>query len=229
MTFTVAAPPVTSRAAARAFTDEHIVPFAEDWDQRGAIPEDLLARLSRAGLWAPFLPASLGGAGIDMVTLGEIHEEIGRGCSSVRSLLTVHTMLSWAVLRWGSPAQRQRWGADLAAGRVLGAFCLSEPGAGSDTSAITTAALPSGDGWRLDGVKTWITGGQRADLFLVFARGPAATVALLVPAAAPGVSVRPVHDMLGTRASMLAEITFRDVALGPDALLARPGSPPAWS
>jgi alkylation response protein AidB-like acyl-CoA dehydrogenase len=220
---TATAPPVTSRAAARAFTDEHIVPAAEDWDQRGAIPEDLLARIGRAGLWAPFLPASLGGAGLDMITLGEIHEEIGRGCSSVRSLLTVHTMLSWAVLRWGSPAQRQRWGADLAAGRVLGAFCLSEPGAGSDTSAITTTALPGGDGWRLDGVKTWITGGQRADLFLVFARGPASTIALLVPRAAPGVSVRPVPDLLGTRASMLAEITFRDVALGPDALLGPAG------
>src|SRR4051794_3375451 len=119
------------RAAARAFTDEHIVPFADDWDRAGAVPEELLQQIARAGLWAPFLPAELGGSGVDMGTLAAVHEEVGRGCSSVRSLLTVHTMASWALQRWGSPAQLDRWARDMAAGRVLGAFCLSEPGAGS--------------------------------------------------------------------------------------------------
>ncbi|WP_327105672.1 acyl-CoA dehydrogenase family protein [Nonomuraea glycinis] len=214
---------VTDRASARAFVDTHVVPYADVYDRAGRVPEDLLQRVAEAGLWAPFLPPGSGGAGMDLVTLGEVHEEVGRGCSSLRSLLTVHTMVSWTVQRWGTPAQRERWTPALGSGQVLGAFCLSEPGAGSDTSGITTTAAESGGGWVLNGVKTWTTGGQRADLFLVFARTAASIGAFLVPREAPGVRVRPIHDMLGTRASMLAEISFDDVVLGPDALLGPSG------
>jgi alkylation response protein AidB-like acyl-CoA dehydrogenase len=215
--------PVIDRASVRAFVDAHIVPEADAWDRAGAIPEELLDRIADAGLWAPFLPAEHGGRDLPLTTLGVVHEEVGRGCSSVRSLLTVHTMLSWALMRWGSAQQVQRWAPDLAAGRVLGAFCLSEPGAGSDAAGIATTAVPGAGGWILNGRKKWITGGQRADLFLVFARTDRSTVALLVPRDTPGVRVIPLHDMLGTRSSMLAQIDFRDVALGPDALLG-PGS-----
>src|SRR5262245_1065196 len=98
---------VTDRKSARAFVDTHIVPYADAYDRRGRVPEELLERMTAAGLWAPFLPRETGGGGMDLVTLGEVHEEVGRGCSSVRSLLTVHTMVSWAVQRWGSPAQRE--------------------------------------------------------------------------------------------------------------------------
>lgn len=226
MTDQLIAPPATrvvDRASARAFVDEFVAPGADASDRAGAIPEELLARIGDAGLWAPFLPAELGGSGTDMVTLGEIHEEVGRGCSSVRSLLTVHTMLSWALQRFGTIAQLRKWGPELTSGRVLGAFCLSEPGAGSDTAAITTNAVPRGDGWVLNGGKKWITNGQRADLYLVFARGPASTIALLVPRNTPGVGVKPIDDMLGTRASMLAEVTFDNVELDSGALLGPSG------
>ncbi|MCP3760509.1 acyl-CoA dehydrogenase family protein [Streptomyces sp. TBY4] len=214
---------VPDRASARAFVDEHILPHADAYDRQGAIPEELLERIGAAGLWAPFLPPETGGAGLDMVTLGEIHEEVGRGCSSVRSLLTVHTMLAWTLQRWGTAAQREQWGPLLASGGVLGAFCLSEPGAGSDAAGITTTAVPKGDGWVLNGVKKWTTNGQRADLFLVFAKTESSIGAFLVPRDTPGVTVRPLDDMLGTRASMLAEVTLGDVRLGPDALLGPSG------
>ncbi|MFC0541234.1 acyl-CoA dehydrogenase family protein [Kutzneria chonburiensis] len=215
--------PAIDRAFARSFVDCSVRPHADAWDRAGRIPEELLDEIAAAGLWAPFLPAALGGSGIDMVTLGEIHEEVGRGCSSVRSLLTVHTMLSWALQRFGTDAQIQQWGPELAAGRTLGAFCLSEPGAGSDTAAITTTAVPHKGGWLLNGVKKWTTNGQRADLLLVFAKRPASTIALLVPSNAPGVLVNPIDDMLGTRSSMLAEIAFSDVELGPESLLGPSG------
>jgi alkylation response protein AidB-like acyl-CoA dehydrogenase len=214
---------VTDRAAARSFVDTYIAPYAGSYDRKGCIPEELLERMAAAGLWAPFLPPEVGGAGMSMVTLGEVHEEVGRGCSSVRSLLTVHTMVSWAVQRWGSQVQRERWAPALARGDVIGAFCLSEPGAGSDTSGIASNVVESGGGWVLNGTKKWITCGQRADLYLVFARTAASIGAFLVPRSSPGVEVRPIDDILGTRASMLAEITFNDVALGPDALLGPSG------
>lgn len=211
------------RDSARAFVDRWIVPCANDWDRDGRIPEELLERLAAEGLWAPFLPTEFGGAGVDMVTLGAIHEEVGRGCSSVRSLLTVHTMASWAINRWGSAEQRERWLPRMSRGAVLGAFCLSEPGAGSDTSGIATTAVPHAGGWRISGVKRWITNGQRADLLLVFARVGTGIAAFLVPHDTPGVSVLPIDGMLGTRASMIAEISLQDVDLGPEALLGPSG------
>jgi len=224
---TTAAPPgvavVVDRESAREFVDEHITPYANDFERAGRLPEELLERMSQARLWAPFLPLELGGTALDLVTLGELHEEVGRGCSSVRSLLTVHTMLSWAVARWGTAEQRQRWGQELASGETLGAFCLSEPGAGSDATGIQTTAVRTADGWLLNGTKTWITNGQRADLYLVFARAGASIAAFLVPRALPGVGVRAIPEILGTRASMLAQVSFHDVELGPDALLGPSG------
>lgn len=217
------AAPAPDRVSTAAFVDAEIRPYADAWDRAGAIPVALQERLGETGLWAPFLPPELGGAGVSLSTLGEIHEEVGRGCSSVRSLLTVHSMLSWALMRFGTPDQIRHWGPRLATGALTGAFCLSEPGTGSDAAGITTTATPDGDGWVLDGVKTWTTGGQRAGLFLVFARGPGGTVCLLVPRATPGVSVTPIDDMLGTRSSMLATIQFDQVRLGPESTLGPTG------
>jgi alkylation response protein AidB-like acyl-CoA dehydrogenase len=215
--------PVEDRASARAFAAEHIAPYGNDFEKAGRIPEQLLERMSAAGLWAPFLPAEIGGAGLSMVTLGEIHEEVGRACSSVRSLLTVHTMLSWAVQRWGTAEQKARWLPELAAGRTLGAFCLTEPEAGSDATGIRTIAEPTSDGFLLNGGKKWITNGQRADLYLVFARLGSSIAAFLVPRDSRGVGVKPIRDIMGTRGSMLAELSFTDVQLGPEALLGPSG------
>jgi alkylation response protein AidB-like acyl-CoA dehydrogenase len=217
-------PVVRDRASARAFVDAWIAPYANDFERAGRVPEELLERMGTAGLWAPFLPPEDGGIGMTMVTLGEIHEEVGRGCSSVRSLLTVHTMLSGALQRWGSARQRDRWLKRLSRGEVLGAFCLTEPAAGSDAVGIAATAVTDGPGWRLTGVKKWITNGQRAGLFLVFARVSSGSIAaFLVPRDAPGVSVRPITEILGTRASMLAEVSFEDVRLDADALVGPSG------
>jgi alkylation response protein AidB-like acyl-CoA dehydrogenase len=214
---------VRDRAGARAFVDEHVAGYANEFERAGRVPEELIGRMAEAGLWAPFLPPEAGGTGMDMVTLGQVHEEVGRGCSSVRSLLTVHTMVSWALQRWGSAEQREQWAKRLGGGEVLGSFCLSEPEAGSDAAGIRTTARPGGGGWVLDGSKKWITGGQRAGLFLVFARTPDSIAAFLVPRETPGVRVEPIPEILGTRASMLAQVSFDEVALGPDALLGPSG------
>jgi alkylation response protein AidB-like acyl-CoA dehydrogenase len=215
--------PVVDRTSAHAFAAEHIAPYGNEFERAGRIPEQLLERMSEAGLWAPFLPPEIGGSGLSMVTLGELHEEVGRACSSVRSLLTVHTMLSWAVQRWGTGEQKARWLPELAAGRTLGAFCLTEPDAGSDATGIRTTAEPTGDGFLLNGGKKWITNGQRADLYLVFARLGSSIAAFLVPRNSPGVGVTPIRDIMGTRGSMLAELRFSDVLVGPEALLGPSG------
>ncbi|TDC63755.1 acyl-CoA dehydrogenase [Micromonospora sp. KC207] len=215
--------PALDRAAARRFAREHVAPLAARFDQAGHIAQDTLDRIGAAGLWAPFLPVEYGGRGASMLTLGHIHEEVGRACSSVRSLLTVHGMVSWAVLRFGSPQQREHWLPRLATGAVLAAFCLSEPGAGSDAAGLTAQATRGPQGWVVDGHKKWITGGQRADLFLVFARTGSGIGAFLVPRGTPGVIVTPIDGMLGTRGSMLAEVRLDGAVAGPDALVGPDG------
>jgi alkylation response protein AidB-like acyl-CoA dehydrogenase len=132
-------------------------------------------------------------------------------------------LLSWALQRWGCAEQRERWSADLAAGRVLGAFCLTEPEAGSDATGIRTNAVPNAGGYLLNGAKKWITNGQRADLYLVFARLGSSIAAFLVPRSAPGVGIRPIRDIMGTRGSMLAEVSFSDVQLDGESLLGPSG------
>jgi alkylation response protein AidB-like acyl-CoA dehydrogenase len=212
-------------AHVRAFVDAEVRPVVEGYDRAEQVPAGLLARMAELGLWAPFLPTEVGGVGMDMVTLGRVHQEVGRGCSSLRSLLTVHTMVSWSVQRWGSDEQRARLLPGLADGSTLGAFCLTEPEGGSEASVAGTTLTPAGDGWALTGRKKWITGGQLADVFLVFAGTETGMTAVLVPATAPGVRVVPISGVLGTRASMLAEIVFDAVPVAPDAVL----GPVGWA
>jgi alkylation response protein AidB-like acyl-CoA dehydrogenase len=210
---------VLDRVAARRFVTERIAPRAGEFDRTERVPPDVLAELSAAGMWGAVLPVDAGGTCVDRVTFGAIHEEVGRGCSSVRSLLTVHSMVAAAIHRWGTAGQREQWLPRLCTGEVLGAFCLTEPEAGSDTGAISTRAVRRRGRWILDGHKKWITGGQIAGLFLVFAQGESGMAAFLVPRDAAGVEVVPIHGVLGTRGSMLAEIRMSDVDAGPDALV----------
>lgn len=204
---------------ARRFTDDHILPVADRFDRDGRIPDEFLREMSRAGIWAPFLPREFGGTGLPFTELGRVHAEIGRGCSSIRSLLTVHTMAAWTINRWGTDAQRTRWLPRLASGELLAAVCITEPAAGSDTRSLTATATRRTGGWRLTATKQWITGGQRADLFLVYAHTGRGLGAFLVPRGAEGVETEPITDTLGIRSSMLANVRFKDTEIDDDALV----------
>ncbi|WP_089922842.1 acyl-CoA dehydrogenase family protein [Lentzea albida] len=208
------------------FVDQEIAPHANAFEKAERIPREVLSRVAELGLWAPFLPSESGGADMDMVSLGRVHEEVGRGCSSLRSLLTVHSMVSASVHRWGDQAQQEKWLRAFAAGEKLGAFCLTEPDhSGSDSTAEGTTAVRDQDGWILDGRKKWITGGQVADVLMVFATTDSGMSTFLVEADRPGVRVTPLPHVMGTTASMLAEIEFTGVRLEPSALL----GPPGWA
>ncbi|MEZ0069283.1 glutaryl-CoA dehydrogenase (non-decarboxylating) [Streptacidiphilus sp. MAP12-20] len=192
----------------RGFVDREVAPLADRHDREQRVDRELVDLLAKEGMLASQIPAELGGRGLDAVSYALLHEEMGRGCSSVRSLLTVHDMVTETVRRFGGPQLRQRWLPQLLSGQALGSFALTEPDTGSDAAALTTRAepAPDGDGFHLTGVKRWITFGQLADVFLVFARTPRGVSAFLVERDRPGIVVRPVPDMLGTRGSMLAEV-----------------------
>ena len=221
MTATISASPakVVDRASAHAFVNRYIRLDADEFDRAERVSAECMEYAAQAGLWGALVPPEFGGLGLDMLALGAIHEEVGRGCSSVRSLLTVHHMVSWAISRWGTPEQRQRWLPAMAAGDVLGAFCVTEPGGGGAMAQVKSTARRDGDSWVIDGQKRWITGGVGAGLLLVFAVAGDNVLPFLVPCNTPGVRVTPITGMLGTRASMLAEISFTSVTLPADALL----------
>lgn len=212
-----------ARQEFRGFVAAKIAPFAGEWDRQGELPLEIVAALKERGWLGAPLPREAGGGGMDAIVYGLLTEELGRGCSSVRSLLTVHDMVSLALARWGSAEVKSELVPPLARGERLAALALTEPEAGSDAAAVATTARREGDGYVLDGVKKWITFGEIADEFLVLARLDGQLAAFAVPATAPGFAREPIRHMVGTRASRLALIELRECRVGAERLVGRPG------
>jgi glutaryl-CoA dehydrogenase (non-decarboxylating) len=213
----------SEQSSFRSFVNEEIVPFADQYDQQERIPYELIKKIARRGYLGAIAPKEDGGKGMDMITFGLLNEELGRGSSCLRSLLTVHSMVAQTILRWGSPQQRTRWARRLATGECIAAFGLTEPNAGSDARSIETTATISGDTYVLNGKKKWITFGQIADLFLVFAQCEGEPAAFLVEKECRGLSSEPIVNMLGVRASMLAELSLKDCHVPRENLIGKPG------
>ncbi|MDQ4070184.1 MAG: acyl-CoA dehydrogenase family protein [Actinomycetota bacterium] len=212
-----------TRAEFRSFVDKEIAPYAEQFDRTETVPPDVFGKLSERRYWGALLPRDVGGLGLDMASFAALHEEVGRGCSSVRGLLTAHAMVAFAVQKWGTGEQKARWLPALASGEVIAAFALTEPEAGSDAGCITSQARKEAGGYRLAGRKKWITGAQVAGLFLVFARTERGIAAFLVERETPGLDIAPISGLLGARASMLGEVVLHDCHLPPSALLGPEG------
>lgn len=211
------------RSTVRDFVTREIAPHAAQWDREEALPRQVIDKLIENRWLGSIVSAEHGGLGLDMVSYGILNEEIGRGCSSTRSLLTVHDMVCQGLLRWGSKVQRERYLGRLAKGEMLGAFALTEPGAGSDAKGIKTTAVPEDGGFVVNGSKKWITYGEIADLFLLFAQLDGKPTAFLIERGTPGFSSTPMRGLLGTRASLLAELTLDNVRIPEEAMVGRPG------
>jgi alkylation response protein AidB-like acyl-CoA dehydrogenase len=196
--------------AFRAFVDTRIAPFADQWDREERYPAETIRELARAGYLGMAVPRSEGGTGSDMITFGLLNEELGRGCSSTRNLMTVHSMIAHVVHKRAGKHLKERYLERLIAGEIIGAFCLSEPNIGSDAKSVETTATLKGDSYVLNGSKKWITFGQVADLLLVFAQCDGKPTAFLVDGDTPGLTREPISGMLGSRASMLAELRFEN-------------------
>ena len=211
-----------ARLSFRDFVRDKIVPFAGQWDREGRIPFQIVDELRRRGYIGAPLPAKSGGGDMDPITYGLLTEEIAKGCSSVRSLLTVHDMVTLAISRWGNQELKAKVSAG-AKGELLCALALSEPEAGSDAAGVRTEARLEGDEYILTGRKKWITFGQIAHLFLVLARYDGQLAAFTVPADSPGFVRRPLEGVVGTRASLLAELEFNQCRIPRHCLTGRVG------
>lgn len=212
------------RTEFRHFVGEELLPHANDYDKQGFIPRSLIDKLGEMGYLGATIPVAYGGRGMDQVSYGILNEEIGRACSSTRSLITVHTSLTAeTLLRWGTKEQKEKWLPLLAKGTKLAAFGLSEPEAGSDAGSIKTSYLEQDGHYLLNGMKKWITFSQIADLFVIVATGAAGITAFMVERDSPGLSVQPLDGILGTRASMLGEIHLKDCRVPSEHILGKAG------
>ena len=215
--------PVRADAQAlAAWIGAEIAPRADELDDARQIPPVLFDSIAKSGLLGACVPLAYGGGQFDARSVLTVCEALGRASASVLSLFTVHTMVSSAIARWGSAAQRATWLPSLAGGATIAALALSEPEAGSDTAGVRATLRRDGESLVLSGVKTWISFGQVASVFLVSAILDGRVAAVLVERDAPGVSVAPVADMAGFRAGMLARIEFDECRVPATSLLGNP-------
>jgi butyryl-CoA dehydrogenase len=214
---------------AREFTDREIVPRARDNDRAGRFDRDLAHKLGEMGYLGAPVAEEYGGRELDYVTYGLIVEQIGRGDSSARTVVSVQTSLvCGSIERWGSEGQKRTWLPRLCSGEALGCFALTEPDSGSDAASLRTRATRTDGGWTISGQKMWISLGNFAEVALVFAqtdpekkhRGLAC---FLVPTASDGFDAQEIHGKLGLRASDTAAISLDDVEVSDDAMLGEVG------
>jgi short-chain 2-methylacyl-CoA dehydrogenase len=213
----------------RAFVDDAVRPHAERWDHEHELPMDAVAQMAELGLFGLPFPEEYGGSGGDFLTLCLAIEELARVDSSVAVTVAAHTGLgTMPIVAHGDDEQKRRWVPDLASGRRLAAFGLTEPEAGSDAGACRTRATPRpGGGWALDGEKMFITnsGTDITACCTVTARDPDGGIScFIVPADAPGYRPGPPLRKVGWRASDTRPVFLDGAEVGPEALLGEPGA-----
>jgi butyryl-CoA dehydrogenase len=228
MDFELSADQQAIRALARELADAEIAPNAADWDREHRFPDELIPKLAELGLMGVCVPEEYGGAGADFLSYILVLEELSRADAGVGVTVAVHTSAATLpVLAFGTDEQRARFVPPLARGEQLGAFALTESGAGSDAGSLRTTATPDGDGWVLSGSKQWITNGSRAGTFVLFARTDPAT------AGARGVScfvldaehvrITREEEKLGLNSSTTSDLVLEGTRVGRDRLLHEEG------
>lgn len=217
------------RESTRKFVDREIIPHARDNDINEHFPMDTMKKLGEEGFLGAVVPGKYGGSGLDYISEAIILEEIGRGCFSIRTAVSVQaSLVEYALVNWGTEEQKQEYLPRLCKGEILGCFALTEAGAGSDASSIKTAAHKKGNGWVINGAKAWIGNGGIADMAIVFARtGPSkghkGISAFIVEEETPGFTTQRITGKLGLRASNTARLYFDHCTLPGDALLWKVG------
>ncbi|MGD9549053.1 MAG: acyl-CoA dehydrogenase family protein [Candidatus Krumholzibacteriia bacterium] len=201
------------RATVRRFVDRSFLPVVREHFAAGTFPLDIIPELGSLGLLGPAVEGP-GCPGLSYTVYGLICEELERGDSGLRSFASVQgSLVMWPIATYGSDEQKRRWLPELAAGRRIGCFGLTEADHGSDPGGMETTAVPDGDGWILHGSKLWITNATLADVAVVWARGPEGVMGFLVERGTPGFSANPIHGKWSLQASDTGELAFDEVRL----------------
>ena len=209
---------------------KRIKPHAEKWDEEEGLPQEIIKELAELGYFGMLLPEEFGGLGLTTVSYNCAMEELAKACAGLMVMLSVHNSLCCeAIYRFGSDVLKQKYLPDMAAGKIMGAYCLTEPNAGTDVASIKTAAVKKGDRWVLNGTKAFVTNGGLAGLFIVFAvTNPGAAhkgiSCFAVPKGTPGLSIGAKEKKMGMKASDTREVSFADVEIPADHIVGEEGS-----
>jgi len=218
------------RESARKFAQERLAPYSAEWERAAAFPRTIIQELGDLGFMGLTVPIEWGGAGADFVAYALALEEIAAGDGAISTVVSGHNSVGvMPILAYGSEAQKERYVRDLASGRTLSAFCLTEPQGGSDAAAIRTRARREGDNYVLAGTKQFITSGATADLALVIAvtdpaGGKRGISAFIVDTKTPGYVVSRIEKKMGQNASDTCEIQLQDAAVPADCRLGEEGT-----
>jgi acyl-CoA dehydrogenase len=214
------------RRVAREFAQKEMAPVAMHYDKTGEFPWEIYRQAYDIGLVNPSVPAAYGGGGLSALECCLIVEELGAGCAGIATSIMVNDLALMPILVGGSEEQKRTFLTTFCQSFNMGAFCLTEPGAGSDVASMSTSAKRDGDSYILNGTKTFITNGSVASLYTVFATGDKSLrhkgiSGFIVPADTPGISRGKKFDKMGQRASDTAEVIFEDVRVPRANLLGR--------
>ena len=217
------------RDALRDFSQQQLAPHAARWDREHEFPKDALRQLAELGAFGVAVPQELGGAGLDYLSLALVLEEIAAGDGGTSTIISVNNCPVCSIgMAFANEQQQQQWLVPLAKGEMLGAFCLTEPHAGSDASALRTKARRDGDSYVINGVKQFITSGKQADVAIVMAvtdkgAGKRGISAFWVPTNTPGYIVARIEEKLGQHSSDTAQIVFEECRVPAENLIGEEG------
>ncbi|HWL79142.1 acyl-CoA dehydrogenase family protein [Microbacterium sp.] len=213
--------------AVREFAQTELEPNAIEWDERSHFPRDVLQRAGELGIGGITVREQSGGTGLARVDAAAVYEELAKGDPAVASYISIHNMVAWMIDTYGSDAQRAEWLPTLTSMQGFGAYCLTEPGAGSDAAAIATSAIRDGDEYVITGVKQFISGGGEASVYVVMARtgepGARGITAFIVPDGTPGLSFGQLEKKMGWHAQPTRQVILDEVRVPADAVLGELG------
>ncbi|MGD3107436.1 acyl-CoA dehydrogenase family protein [Streptomyces sp. YGL11-2] len=217
------------RRLAEDFVDREIAPHAAAWDRAERVDPGIVEKLGALGFLGLTVPEEYGGSGGDHLAYALVTEELGRGDSAVRGIVSVSLgLVAKTIASWGDEEQKRAWLPRLTSGEAVGCFGLTEPGTGSDAGNLATRAVRDGGDYVVDGAKMFITNGTWADVVLLFARtggapGHKGVSAFLIPTDTPGLTRREIHGKLGLRGQATAELVLEGVRVPASAMLGPEG------
>lgn len=214
-------------AVARDFGEERIAPHAQEWEAAGNIPRDVLRAAGALGFAAMYVPEEKGGSGLTRLDAVLVFEALAMACPAVSAFISIHNMCTWMIAAHGDDALCERVLPGAVSMETILAYCLTEPGSGSDAAALRTRAARTNAGWVLNGSKAFISGGGFADLYVVMARtgadGPKGISTLVVADGTPGLSFGAQERKMGWKAQPTAQVQFDDCAVPAGNLLGEEG------
>jgi len=229
MDFSLSEDHLMMRDFGRDFAQKRLAPIAEEMDAREELPQEIIKEAAELGFFGLQIPEQYGGQGVDTLSYALIMEELSRACAGFSIMISVHnSLVSKAIALYGTEEQRSEYLPKMAAGEIIGAYSLSEPGSGTDAGSLQTRAIADGANYVFNGTKSWVTGAGFAGLIVVFAltdpsKGPKGISAILVPPGTPGMSLGKPEKKMGLKCSDTREISFIDAKVPKKNLLGQEG------